>query len=256
MQTPWISTGGPRIVRYQRFWLGAARFEIDHFYMRHFSGRDLLSGLSDCSRRGAGTCVGPPLPGIDLRIIRISDDPIIEWSDDLVVPDGEYGEINVAGPVVTRRYFGLEHATGLAKICDGDRTWHRIGDIGYRDAQGRVWFCGRKSHRIVTDDGTMFTDCCEPIFNEHPDVSRSALVGVGPKGRQRPVIVVEPAAGRLPFGRRRRTLRDELLALAKANPSTEGIHHVLFRRNLPVDVRHNAKINREELAVWARGRMG
>ncbi len=220
------------------------------------SGRELLSGLSDRSRRGAGTCVGTPLPGIELRIIRISDDPIVEWSDELIVPDGEQGEIVVAGPVVTRRYLGLEHATHLAKIRDGDRTWHRIGDIGYRDAQGRVWFCGRKSHRIVTDNGTMFTGCCEPIFNEHPDVSRSALVGVGPKGRQSPVIVVEPTAGRLPFGRRRRMLRDELLALAKANPSTERIHHVLFRRNLPVDVRHNAKINREELAVWARGRMG
>ena len=198
---------------------------------------------------------GQPLPGIELRIIRITDDPILEWSDDLILPDGERGEMVVAGPVVTTEYFGLPRATRLAKIHDGDTVWHRMGDIGYWDEQGRVWFCGRKSHRVVTELGTMFTDCCEPVFNQHGDVSRSALVGIGPKGNQRPVIVVEPEPGRLSPGRRKRTLQGELLALARANSTTEEIRHVLFRRNLPVDVRHNAKINREELAVWARRRL-
>ena len=219
------------------------------------SGRELLGDLCERNRRGAGTCVGRPLTGIELRIIRITDDPILEWSDDLTLPDGERGEIVVAGPVVTEEYFGLPHATRLAKIHDGDTIWHRMGDIGYRDEQGRVWFCGRKSHRVVTKRGTMFTDCCEPVFNQHEDVSRSALVGVGPKGKQRPVIVVETEPGRSSPGRQRRTLQGELLALARANPTTEEIHHVLFRRNLPVDVRHNAKINREKLAVWAGRRL-
>jgi len=228
------------------------------------SGRELLTvrapsasdgpALSALSARGGGTCVGRPVPGIDLRLIRISDEAIERWSDDLVVPDGELGEITVAGPVVTEEYYGLPEATRLAKIPHGDTTWHRIGDVGYRDAEGRVWFCGRKSHRVVTEHGTMFTECCEPIFNEHPAVARSALVGVGPKGRQRPVLIVELDRA-APSSRASRTaLREELLALARKHERTRPIDRILFHPSLPVDIRHNAKINREQLATWADGR--
>ncbi|MGB2984406.1 MAG: fatty acid CoA ligase family protein [Phycisphaerae bacterium] len=219
------------------------------------SSRELLDGCSELSRGGAGTCVGRPLPGIEVRLIRITDEPIAEWSDELLVPDGEFGEIVVSGPVVTKEYFGLGEATALAKIRQGDRIWHRIGDIGYRDEQGRIWFCGRKSHRVVTEGGTMFADQCEPVFNEHPDVFRSALVGVGPSGRQKPVIVVEPQAGRFPGRLRAKAFREELLQLGRSNSLTYRIEAVLFHRSLPVDVRHNAKINRESLAMWATERL-
>jgi len=215
------------------------------------SGLEVLHGCSEQSRKGAGTCVGKPLPGIDLRLIRIMDEPITTWSDDLLVPNGEPGEIVVCGPVVTKEYFGLPEATALAKIKDGDRVWHRIGDIGYCDRQGRIWFCGRKSHRVVTEHGTIFTVRCEAIFNEHPDVFRSALVGVGYPAKQRPVIVVEPAADKFPTGPRAASFRKELLHLGRANDLTHIIYNVLFHRGFPVDVRHNAKINREGLARWA-----
>ena len=222
-------------------------------------GREILKGRRDAKRgdtgrAGAGTCVGKPLPGIDLRLIRITDAPIRQWSDELLVPDGEIGEITVAGPVVTKEYFGLPKETEGAKIYGGDRTWHRIGDVGYRDESGRIWFCGRKVHRVVTTSGTMFTDRCESVFNEHRDVARSALVGVGRLGQQTPVIVVEPVAGRFPHGQRIGAFTDELFRLGRANPQTAPINRVLFRRRLPVDVRHNAKINREELAAWAASR--
>jgi acyl-CoA synthetase (AMP-forming)/AMP-acid ligase II len=193
-----------------------------------------------------------------------------------VVAEGQFGEIAVAGPVVTKAYFGLPHADALSKIRDGDRLWHRIGDIGYCDAEGRLWFCGRKSQRVETERGTMLTDCCEGVFNEHPDVARSALVGVGPAGRQTPVVVIEPKPGRFPRGPRVRTFTQELLNLAQSavnRQSTIDNRHstisnrqsaignwqsgqVLFHRSLPVDVRHNAKINREALARWAAKRMG
>lgn len=215
------------------------------------SGRELFDGCTEKSRRGAGTCVGKPSAGIDLRMIRVTDEPIATWSDSLLVPDGELGEIVVAGPVVTKEYFGLDAATRLAKIRDGDRVWHRIGDIGYRDAAGRIWFCGRKSHRVLTEHGTMFTVQCEAIFNEHPDVFRSALVGVGIPGKHRPVIVVEPKTDKFPNGSAVQAFREQLLRLGRANELTHRIDDVLFHRSLPVDVRHNAKIDRELLASWA-----
>jgi acyl-coenzyme A synthetase/AMP-(fatty) acid ligase len=218
------------------------------------SGREVLDDCSEKSRRGAGTCVGKPLSGIDLRLIGITDEPIARWSDDLSVPDGEFGEIVVEGDVVTKRYYGLDRATACAKISDGDRIRHRMGDVGYRDEQGRIWFCGRKGHRVVTENGTMFPVPCEAIFNEHPDVSRSALVGVGPRGKQTPAIIIEPESGRSPRGGSVAVFREEILKLARSSDLTRSINRVLFHRSLPVDIRHNAKIDREQLAIWAAGR--
>ncbi|MCH7925410.1 MAG: AMP-binding protein [Planctomycetes bacterium] len=215
------------------------------------SGREVIDSCSELTREGAGTCVGREMPNIQLRLIRINDDPIDVWTDDLLVPDGEKGEIVVSGPVVTKAYFGLAQAGALAKIRDGSRLWHRIGDIGYRDREGRIWFCGRKAHRVITADGTMLTVPCEAVFNEHPDVARCALVGVGPAGEQTPVIVVEPMPGKFPRSAQVLTFWEEMLELARANELTCRITHVLFHPSLPVDIRHNTKINREALAVWA-----
>ncbi len=110
-------------------------------------------------------------------------------------------------------------------------------------------------HRVLTENGTMYSVRCEAIFNEHPDVRRSALVGVGPGGTQTPVIVIEPKPNRFPSRSRAAAFGEELLQLGRANEMTRCIDHVLFHRALPVDVRHNAKINREALAVWADRRL-
>jgi len=217
------------------------------------SGRELFDGILERTRVGAGYCVGNVIPGNDVRVIRISDQQIADWTDDLEVAEGLRGELVVSGPVVTKAYFGLPEATAAAKIRDGTRVWHRLGDIGYRDADGRIWFCGRKAHRVITADRTLFSVCCEAIFNEHPDVNRSALVGVGLKGAQEPVIVVEPHGGKVPEGDQRNAFAQALLDLGKASPVTATIHRVLFHPSLPVDVRHNAKIDREQLAQWAGG---
>ena len=219
------------------------------------SGRERMGDLACRSRSGGGTCVGLPLPGIELRIIRITDDVIPVWNDELLVSSGEIGEIVVAGPAVTKEYFGLPAATNGAKIRDLDRVWHRIGDVAYRDVEGRIWFCGRKAHRVASPDGMLYSVPCEAIFNEHPDVRRSALVGIGVSGRKRPIIIVEPNPERFPRGRRRDAFREELLQLGHANQETRTISDVLFHRSLPVDVRHNAKINREALSVWATERI-
>ena len=214
-----------------------------------FSSVEILSETRKLSEQGFGMCVGRPISGIDVRIVRISDGPIAQWSDDLAVAEGETGEIVVRGEQVTRGYFERPKDDALAKIKDGDALWHRMGDLGWMDKKGRIWFCGRKSHRVVTATQTLFTIPCEAIFNNHPRVYRSALVGIGPQGRQRPVICIE----RVPGDRSadKTALTDELLELARANPITEAIDTILYHRAFPVDIRHNSKIFREKLAVWA-----
>ncbi len=213
--------------------------------------------LTETRRRtaaGAGVCVGRPVDEITLRIIRISDEPIATWSEDLCVPSGEVGEIVVSGPVVTREYYHRPQSTGLAKIIDPGRGfWHRMGDLGYVDETGRVWFCGRKSQRVRTAAGELYTIPCEAVFNEHPAVYRTALVGVGEPGAQRPVLCVE-----LKPENPERSLAEitrELLALGAHHPHTRGIQTILLHPGFPVDIRHNAKIFREKLAAWAAGRL-
>lgn len=207
--------------------------------------------------RGGGTCVGRKFPGIEWKVIAIADGPIATLSEAVELSCGKIGELVVSGPVVTCQYVTRRESNALAKIADGSRIWHRMGDVGYLDESGRFWYCGRKAHRVQTADGTMFTIPCEAIFNQHPDVYRSALVGVGPPGSQQPVIVVEPWPGKMPKGRRaRQTLVAELAELGRANPITETIHDFLMHRAMPVDIRHNVKIFREKLAVWAARKLG
>lgn len=221
------------------------------------SGRELLALRATRSDPLVGTCVGWPVPDVTLRIIQISDEAIPIWRDDLVLPPGEVGEIVVTGPAVTEEYVNRPESTRLAKIRDGACVWHRMGDLGYLDEAGRLWFYGRKSQRVETAAGPLFTEPCELIFNQHPDVFRSALVGVpggGPYAR--PVIVVEPRPGKLPrTAAERARFMQELLALGATYPMTATIDIVLFHPSFPVDIRHNAKIFREKLAVWAQNEL-
>jgi len=214
---------------------------------------EILGETRHRSDRGAGVCVGRPVPGLKAKIIRISDEAIARWDGALELPAGQIGEIAVQAAHATRTYFNLPQATALAKIQDtggGDRPfYHRMGDVGYFDAAGRLWFCGRKAHRVVTPRGTLFTDPCEGVFNTHPKVFRTALVGVLRNGVIRPVLCVElePAAR----GDPQDAIRAGLLALGSQNELTRGIQTILFHPAFPVDVRHNAKIFREKLALWA-----
>lgn len=130
---------------------------------------------------GAGICIGRPVEGIDVQIIRISDGPIPTWDQVKTEPVKSIGEICVRGPQVTAGYFRREQATQNAKIYpDNSSFYHRMGDVGYMDEHGRLWFCGRKNHRVVTSESTLFTIPCEAVFNLHPQVARTALVGYGP----------------------------------------------------------------------------
>ena len=214
------------------------------------SSTELAQGLWDRTDRGEGVCVGRPVAPNRVSIIGIDDEAIETWSEDLVAPHGEVGEVCVKGPTVTRRYHNREASTRLAKIHDaeGDGITHRMGDLGYFDDEGRLWFCGRKAHRVETPAGTRFSVQCEAVFNTHRDVYRSALVGVDGE----PVIVVELEPGASASA----ALNVELLALATQHAHTADIRRVLYHPGFPVDIRHNAKINRGQLAEWARGKGG
>jgi acyl-CoA synthetase (AMP-forming)/AMP-acid ligase II len=212
---------------------------------------EILSRTRARTIEGGGVCVGRPVAPLQVSIIRITDDPIVSWSDDLALASGEIGEIVVKGPIVTREYYRRPESNALAKIADPQRGgfFHRMGDLGYRDDEGRIWFCGRKSHRVQTSAELLFTIPCEAVFNAHPAVYRTALVGVGAAGTHRPVLCVELEARTSAADRER--IKRELLTLGAARPHTRGIETILFHPSFPVDIRHNAKIFREKLAAWA-----
>lgn len=198
--------------------------------------------------KGRGTCVGTPIAGLlDARIMQISEDPISIWSSDLEVQPGHVGEIAIAGPIVSPRYHGAAHWNTLMKVQDGDKVWHRTGDLGAHDETGRIWFAGRKSQRLETPTGPLYTVQLEELFNAHPDVARTALVGVG--DAQLPVLCVELL--REVSTARRAEIETELKALGAAHEKTRAVATVLFHPSFPVDIRHNAKINREALRLWA-----
>ncbi len=204
------------------------------------------------SAAGAGTCVGRRFPGIEWRVIRIEDGPLADIADTEEMPAGEIGELMVRGPVVTTEYVTQVAANALHKVRDGDRFWHRMGDVGYLDERDRFWYCGRKSHRVRTASGTLYTDPCEAIFQNHPRVYRAALTGVGQPPAQRPVIIVETWPDqRCHSAADRQQFLAELKELAASHPLTAGILDLLIHPSMPVDIRHNAKIFREKLAVWA-----
>jgi acyl-CoA synthetase (AMP-forming)/AMP-acid ligase II len=208
-------------------------------------------GTAARTAQGAGTCVGRHFPGIAWRVIRISDEPIPTIDQAESLPQGEIGELIVSGPVVTREYVTRLDSNALHKIAYGEAFWHRMGDVGYLDEADRFWFCGRKSHRVQTASGTLFTEPCEAIFNQHRAIYRSALVGVGSPGAQTPVIVAEPWPEHWPKLRAdAQRLIVELREVAQANELTRSIARFFLLKALPVDIRHNAKIFREKLAVW------
>ena len=161
---------------------------------------------------------------------------------------GEIGEIIATGPVVTRDYDALPVATALAKISSAEGTYHRLGDCGTLDTEGRLWFCGRKAERVITAQGILYTELCEQVFRSHARANRCALIGLGRAPDQIPAIVIETNVRNSDEAH---ALARELRALALAHPYTAAIQRFYFHPAFPVDVRHNAKIHRLTLTVWA-----
>lgn len=213
-------------------------------------GREIVQQTWPQTRVGKGTCVGRPLPGIEINILPVSDQSVTQLDRSTFLPVGEIGEIIVQGDVVTRSYENNPEENRLAKIEEKSGFWHRMGDMGYLDQEGRLWFCGRRAHRVVTADNTFFTIPCEAIYNVHPHIFRTALVGVAAPGSEFPVpvIVLEPEKD-APVSTVQ--LIAEARKLGAESPLTRAIQYYLIHPDFPVDIRHNAKIFREKLSSWA-----
>jgi acyl-CoA synthetase (AMP-forming)/AMP-acid ligase II len=215
------------------------------------NGRAVLAQHRARTESGWGNCIGKPASSVSTRVIRITDAPIEQFSESLCVLRGEPGELLVSGPQVTQEYEREPAHTAAAKIRDGDRVWHRMGDVVREDESGRLWFQGRKSHRVEMRTGTLYPVAIENIFNTHRSVRRSALVGVGVRGEQVPQLIVELFEPRMANA----ALAEEILAHGRRNPAAAAVRGVLFHPSFPVDVRHNAKIDRPALARWAQEKL-
>jgi acyl-CoA synthetase (AMP-forming)/AMP-acid ligase II len=191
-----------------------------------------------------GTPVGQAIEGVSLRVVQPVDDPAGATLVDC--PERTIGEIVVSGGTVSREYLARPEANAASKILESGRVWHRMGDMGYLDGAGRLWFCGRKAHVVTTPDRVHHSVPVENVFNRHPEVRRTALIAVD----GRPALAVEPLSRR-PGADARRRLAAELRALGADDPVTAAITSFYFHESFPVDARHNAKIFRDRLAAGA-----
>ncbi|PIW60292.1 olefin beta-lactone synthetase [Shewanella sp. CG12_big_fil_rev_8_21_14_0_65_47_15] len=222
---------------------------------------EALFATTEITDNGGGICVGRGIKGVDIGIIAISEEIIPQWDNALLLNNCDIGEIVVRGPMVSQSYYlndsQRNSATAAAKIWDPatNSVRHRMGDLGYLDDQGQLWMCGRKAHRVdATRNGQFaqryYSIPCERIFNTHPNVKRSALVGITVANEIAPLICIELDQSLV--CNKSQQLYQDLIAIAEQFPQTKGIRRFLIHPDFPVDVRHNAKIFREKLAIWAQ----
>ncbi len=213
--------------------------------------REVLGETGKRSAEGRGVCVGRPVEGMTVKIIRITDCRIATWRDVEALETGQIGEIVVQGPQVTASYYNRSADNVLAKIADEQGGfYHRMGDLGYFDEQGRLWFCGRKSERVETEEASYYTICCEGVFNTHARVFRTALVPLREAELLKPALCVELESDSRHTDQK--VLIQELLDIGARHAHTAAIKKIFIHPAFPVDIRHNAKIGRGKLARWAQ----
>ena len=214
------------------------------------SARDIASTPAERALGGEeGTLVGRTIPGLEVRIIQRSNHAIPSIGDAVSCAPREIGEVIVRGPTVSPAYLNRPDATMLGKIADGQSLWHRMGDLGYLDGSGNLFFCGRKAHLVEAAGRCWYSIPTERLFNAHPKVRRSALVALN---AGIPAIVVEPHPQFWPQNEEvQRGFAAELRELAGRDLITSGITEFFFHPSFPVDARHNAKIFRDRLGTWA-----
>lgn len=207
------------------------------------SGKELEGDKESRSLNGEGTCIGKPLRGVDIKIIKQNDGVINTIEKASQCAPYEIGEIIIQSPTATRSYHQLPEKTAMAKIMDGEDFWHRMGDLGYLDKDGNLWFCGRCNHKVVINGEIYSPIQSEAIINSVEGISRSALIPY----ENSSAIVVEPIHGYSAIPGFNQSLKSSVIARAKEHPKTGHIKQVFVKRHFPVDVRHNIKIDRKKL---------
>jgi len=201
-----------------------------------------------------GTLVGQPVEGVSLRIIESLDQELEDISQATEISPLNIGEVIVRGKNISSAYLNNPSATALSKIRDDDDFWHRMGDMGYVDERGNLYFCGRKAHVVKAQERVFYSVPSERVFNAHPGVRRSALVNL--LSISQPGIVIEPSPDQWPDTIDKvERFKKELKELGSKDPVTLPIEHFFFHQSFPVDARHNAKIFRDKLSDWAEAEL-
>lgn len=207
-----------------------------------------LEGIRDAAGApDAGVCVGRPVGGGEILISALDDAGAATGTPGAV--PGVLGEVVVRAPHLKERYDRLWLTDVAAERDTPPGHWHRTGDVGHLDGEGRLWIEGRLAHVLTTPDGPLAPVGPEQHVERVPQVRRAAVVGVGPAGVQQPVVVVEPVGGRSAL--RRPRLAPHGLAAAVREACPVPVAAVLEVPEMPTDVRHNSKIDRGRLAAWA-----
>lgn len=211
----------------------------------NISGTEVLKETAELSINGKGTCVGLPFQNVTIRIIKPTHAVISKLDECKFLNNFEIGEIIVHSRTVTPSYLNMPNKTREAKIYEGSKIWHRMGDMGYLDDKGRLWFCGRKTHIVERNQKTYYTIPTEAIFNQHPEVEKSALIKLNKENILAIVIERKDRKTQIPHEKK---FFSELKSLAMAYDHTNEISKFLLYKEFPVDVRHNIKIDRLRLA--------
>jgi acyl-coenzyme A synthetase/AMP-(fatty) acid ligase/pimeloyl-ACP methyl ester carboxylesterase len=204
---------------------------------------DVTVGEIDAAGEGDGVLVGRPLPGVDVRVSVL--DSHGRATGPLTDEAGVLGEVVVRAAHKKDRY---DRLWATERASSRDPGWHRTGDVGRLDDEGRLWIGGRLGHVITTPEGPLAPVRVEQAVQQLPEVRQAACVGVGPRGTQAVVVIV--VADDSPEGLASLELTTAVRAVAQVDVAA-----VLVRRDLPVDIRHRSKIDRAALAEWAGRRL-
>lgn len=196
---------------------------------------------------GDGVCVGHPVAGVTVAVSALDNEG--RAVGDAAVAAGVTGEVCVRAAHLKDRYdqlWATERASGLGS------GWHRTGDVGHLDDDGRLWVEGRLVHVVTGPDGPVTPVGAEQRIEGLPQVAMAAVVGVGPSATQQTVVVVV-RSGTAPPGEPRDGLADPDLSAAVRASAGVPVAAVLVARALPVDIRHASKIDRAHVSAWATG---
>ncbi|MBC76935.1 MAG: peptide synthase [Halobacteriovoraceae bacterium] len=194
-------------------------------------------------RSGKGVYLGRPLSSVDVKVIADVEEAIESISDIKELPNNEIGEFLVKSRTTTKGYYQMPEKTKLAKVYDGESVWHRMGDVGHKDEDGNLWFLGRKAHKIVHEEKSHYSISIESIFNQHPEVEKSALIS-----KEVPSIAIQRKDASISLTKAQANLfLNELLEIGKKYGHTKDFEQFYLCSKFPVDVRHNIKIDRKRL---------
>jgi acyl-CoA synthetase (AMP-forming)/AMP-acid ligase II len=223
----------------------------------NISGKEILNSFKEKMNQGLGTCVGKAAPQTIIKIAPITDDVLAKEQDIEWLPTGHLGEVCILSETVTPEYVDMKEKTAEAKIVasqnkeqkehEGQRPhlWHRMGDLGYLDEDGHLWFCGRKSHRVTIGDKVIPSVPQEGPFLNHPLINKVAFVGPKLNGEVSPSMVIEPL--KKLSSQEKKSLSEELMTKYSQSHKDMPLQRIYFHSQFPVDVRHNIKIDRLKL---------